>query len=342
MRFEVTADEASPQENVTIEARSGSDAATESLLVVSSGSLHLRVPQNLTAKPGSPVRFTTDAIDDQGLPVSLVVASKPDNATFDAASGLFEWTPADRDLGLTGISFIATNSLGLTQAKTVNIRVVSQRPFLSGLRNGAGSGAVAACSPGALAALIGTSLGAARSEDTIRVLVNGADALVVRTSDERVEFLCPSLAAGTPLAISVAAGDQVSNEVRTVMVKTAPGLFSVDGSGVGVGMILHAHGLAALPRFDRAGMPVSAGDTITLFATGIDCAEISDAPRPFLHFEHDYQQITLLRPSAFPGVCEIHSVVPGGITGNEVKVSIESVREDGTAVRSNTILVAVE
>jgi len=107
-------------------------------------------------------------------------------------------------------------------------------------------------------------------------------------------------------------------------------------------MILHAHGLAALPRFDRAGMPVSAGDTITLFATGIDCAEISDAPRPFLHFEHDYQQITLLRPSAFPGVCEIHSVVPGGITGNEVKVSIESVREDGTAVRSNTILVAVE
>ena len=342
LRFEVSADESGPQENVTIEAHSDSGSAAESLLVVSPGSIHLQAPKTLTATPESPVRFTVSAADEQGLPVSLAVAGKPSGATFDPASGLFEWIPAGQELGSTEVSFTAANSLGFTQTKTVNIKVVASRPILTGLRNAAGSGAVAACTPGALTALVGTSLAGFNSTGTVRVLVNDASAPVIRASSEQVDFLCPQLAPGTPMAISVAAGDLTSNEVRTVMQKAAPGLFSLDGSGNGLGMVVHLGGLAALSRFDRVGMPATAGDAITLFATGMDCTQSPGDPKPLLYFGHTHQQPTLLKPSSFAGVCEIHAVVPDGLAGNEVTLVLEAVREDGTIVRSNQILMAIE
>ena len=93
--------------------------------MVSSGSLHLQAPSSMTTIPGSPVRFAVSADDDQGLPVSAVVASKPNGAAFDPASGLFEWVPTDQEPGATEVSFTAANSLGFTQTKTVNINVGS-------------------------------------------------------------------------------------------------------------------------------------------------------------------------------------------------------------------------
>jgi uncharacterized protein (TIGR03437 family) len=125
------------------------------------------------------------------------------------------------------------------------------------------------------------------------------------------------------------------------MEKTAPGLFILDNSGSEFGLVLHARGLAALPRFDRGGMPASVGDAITLFATGINCDESHDAPKPVLYIGHAYQQVTV-QPSSFSGVCEVHAVVPRGLSGTEVSVVLEAVRDDGTPVSSNRILMAIE
>jgi len=341
-RFEVSADEAGPQETVTIEAHSASGTASESLLVVSGGSTHLQTPNNLTSTPDSPVNFTVQASDDQDLPVSVAVANKPKSATFDPASGLFKWTPVPQELGTHEISFTATNSLGFTTTKTVEINVVASRPSLTGLRNGAGPGAVAACSPGSLATLLGTSLASSASAKPVRVLVNGISASVIRAAGEQIDFVCPQLAPGTPLKISVEAGDISSNEVSAATEKTAPGLFSLDGSGNGIGMVLHDRGLAALPRFDREGMPATSGDAITLFATGINCEENNSDSKPLLYFGHTYQQVTLSKSSSFAGVCEVHTVVPSGVTGTKVSLVLEAVREDGTTVRSNQILIAIE
>jgi uncharacterized protein (TIGR03437 family) len=341
VRFEVQADEEGTQESVDIEARSGSVQARESLLVVPSGPVHLRLPRRLSATPGTPVRFTATAIDDQGLPATVMARSKPDAATFDGASGVFEWTPEDRDLGSAEVSFTATNALGLSAARTVQIEVVPSRPVLSGLRNGAGSVALAACSPGGLATVVGTSLTGLRTMDVVRVLVNEDEAPILGASATQIDFLCPSLAPGTPLRISVAAGDQRSNELRTVMTKVSPGLFSIDGSGSGQGAVMHARGLASLPRFGRAGMPAAAGEEITLFATGIPC-DLSAGPKPVLYFGQAYQQITQLRTAATPGVCEIHSIVPESVSGNEVPLLVELIREDGAVIRSNAVVVAVE
>jgi len=341
LRFEVAADEDASLETVAVEVRSGSASARESVLIMPDRSLHLRLPHSLSVTPGSPVRFTAAAIDDQGLPVSVTAASKPGKSVFDAATGLFEWTPADHDLGSATVEFTAANSLGLTATGTVNIDVIPSRPVLSRLRNGAGSGAVAACSPGAVATLLGSSL-AERSTGTPHVLVNGAEVSVLQASDKQVDFLCPTLAPGTSLEISVSVGGRASNGVKTVMQGTAPGLLSMDGSGSGQGVVAHARGLAALPRFGQEGTPAIAGEEITLLATGINCGEIFAAPKPLLYLGHDFQPITLLRPSAFPGVCEVHSVIPAGVSGNEVALVLEIVREDGSSVRSNAILMAIE
>jgi len=340
LRFEVSADEAGPQESVTIEAHSDSGSASESLLVISAGSIHLRAPKTLIATPDSPVRFTVDAVDDQGLPVSVAVANQPKGATFDPASGLFEWIPATKELTSAEVLFTATNSLGFTQTKTVDIRVVASRPSLAGLRNAVGPGAVAACSPGTLATLVGTSL--AGSGSAMRVLVNGTSASVIRASNEKVDFLCPQLAPGTPLTISLETDGISSNEVPAAMETSAPGLFSLDGMGTGLGMVLHARGLAALPRFDRAGMPATAGDAITLFATGINCDGNPGDLKPILYIEHVSQQVTLLKSTSFAGVCEIHAVVPAGLAGNQVHLVLETVTENGKPVRSNQVLMAIE
>jgi hypothetical protein len=88
------------------------------------------------------------------------------SARFEPASGLYEWTPTDRDLGPTEISFTARNSLDVTVTKTVTIYVVPAQPVLTGF------------------------------------------------------------ATGAPMAIAVEVGGHTSNQLRTVMRQTAPGLFS--------------------------------------------------------------------------------------------------------------------
>src|SRR5262249_22315575 len=52
---------------------------------------------------------------------SLSASGLPSGATFDAASGTFEWTPAQGDLGKHTVRFVATNALGNSITKDVDI-----------------------------------------------------------------------------------------------------------------------------------------------------------------------------------------------------------------------------
>jgi hypothetical protein len=188
---------------------------------------------------------------------------------------------------------------------------------------------------------VGTAFVGTGSSGIPRVFVNGAETEVVRASGEQVDFLCPQFLPGTSFAISLEAGLNASNEIRSVMQRTAPGLLSVDGTGSGLGLVFHSGELAALPRYDRLAAPATAGEAITLFATGIGCEEDSALPRPVLYTGHDYRPITLLRPSRLAGVCEVHSTLPGGLSGSEVDLMLEAMREDGGVVRSNIIRIAI-
>jgi len=88
-------------------------------------------------------------------------------------------------------------------------------------------------------------------------------------------------------------------------------------------------------------MPAIAGETIRLYATGINC-ENSRERLPLLFVGRGYQPITSVTASAFAGVCEVQAVIPEGIAGPKVEVFLETVRADATLLRSNTISLAVE
>jgi uncharacterized protein (TIGR03437 family) len=289
--------------------------------------------------------FLATAVDaqDQALPVSI--SGLPLGATFDPSTGNFAWTPADSDLGNTTTTFTAVDLAGRKTTKNVVIHVIGNQPVITGLRNGAGADAPAACSPNARATLLGTF--AADDQQTaladgLRVLVNGQPAPVLAATAGRVDFLCPSLSAGTPLALSAEVAGQVSADWITSMQETAPGLFSANGSGKGQGIVLHTRGLAALPRFEVDGTPAVAGETISLYATGINCTENSLRSLPLIYFGSQFQPITSITPDSSAGICEVRAVVPYGIAGSVVEMFLETVRADAMPIRSNTISLAIE
>jgi uncharacterized protein (TIGR03437 family) len=340
IRFAVTADDNAVQDEVTIEAREGDTSAQTSLTVVPGNAPHLSVAGSRVAKRGSNLRLTASAADGRDLPVTLAAIGLPESASFDSATGVFEWTPQAGDPDSATLVFTATNSLGATASETVSVYVNNGKPLIVGIENGAGAGASGACSPGALMRLSGASL--TSDSDSTSVLVNGSPARVVEASAERVAFVCPKAAPGTPLTFAVQVGSASSNEMSGVMSDSSPGLLSLDGSGAGQGVAMHTRGLAALPRFGVAGMPAASGEALTLFATGINCGENSVGGLPLLYFGHDYVRVTAARANALAGVCELQAVVPAGVSGDAVPVLLESVRGDGTVARSNIISVAVE
>jgi hypothetical protein len=297
-------------------------------------------------KTGARVAFQVSAVDSQDLPVAVAGKDLPRGATLDPATGDFSWTPGDADLGSVDLLFSASDAAGQVSTGTVRVSVISGKPVISGMRNGAGTGALASCSPGARMTLLGTFVtddqrGGGPLSARIRVRVNGEAVAVPAASGAEIDFLCPVLAAGTPLSMTVEVAGRVSAEFRTVMVETAPGLFSVSGSPRAQGLVMHARGLAAIPRFDADGTPALAGETIRFYATGLNC-ENSNQNSILLYFGKGYQPITSITPSSYAGICEVSAVVPEGVFGLGVELFLEAVRSDATLLRSNTISLAID
>ena len=334
IRFEVQADAGTRQDNVTIEATSPAGTAQTSLAILAPGTPRLQLPAAQLARAGSELHFVVTAVDTQNLPLQIAPGDLPSGASFNQATGEFTWTPTEANLQSVAPTFSARDAAGVSTTGTVQIRVVSGTPAITGLRNGAGENALAACTPGARMSLLGSFPG-----DQIRVRVNGEPAQVLLASAGQVDFLCPALAAGTPLSLTAEAGDRTSAEWRTVMAEAAPGLLSVNGSGKGQGFAMHARGLAAIPRFDLDGTPAIAGETITLYATGMGC---NTDRLPVLWFGQTHQPVASVAPSAFAGVCELQAVVPDGIAGSSVELSLELIRSDATPIRSNTVSLAID
>jgi hypothetical protein len=89
--------------------------------------------------------------DARGFGVNLAAAGLPTGAAFDPKSGVLQWVPTDKDLGVYEIAFTATNMLGAVTTKTVKLYVDSGLPVVTSLENGAGSSAPAGCIPLVLA-----------------------------------------------------------------------------------------------------------------------------------------------------------------------------------------------
>jgi uncharacterized protein (TIGR03437 family) len=354
-RFIVTAAPTAGGETAVVEVRIGSETVRDNLVLLGAGSPLLSVPGTQTAKPGDAVHFSVTATGDQNLPAAISVRGLPANATFSPTTGDFEWLPAQEDLGSRDILFTAINSTGAEVSKAVTVTVADGRPILDRLQNFAGTTALAACSPNSAAALLGSFLsagnpavdltGGTKNLGGTRVQINGDYAAVLRSAPDRVDFVCPNLPQGTPLQIVVETATGVSGLIQSTMAESAPGILTADGSGTGQALAVHPGSteLAAIPNFRMSGKPAIPGDSLTVLATGIDCSSNSASRQPHLRVGADQAQIISVTESPrFAGVCEIGFVVPAGVFGDGVSLTVDVLRGDGKIASSNTTSISVD
>ena len=345
IRFQVAADPDAAGENAILEASAGDTTVRETLAVVSSGP-HLLAPAKIAGVPATAMRFRVSA---SGGAV-IAATGLPTGSVFDANIGAFDWTPAAADLGEHQISFVATDAQGTRTTKSVVVYIGTGAPVLTQLRNVAGG---AVCSPGAIASISGWFLSQAETPLTdrsgrssslgdTRVLVNGAYAPILSASTGQVEFLCPVLAARTPLDIAVETPSGQSSSLATVMEESAPAIFTVDGSPQGPALAVHANSgeLAALPDFRLSARPAVSGERISVRATGIECAASSQL---WMNLGGQPVAVDSAQPvSQMAGICEIAFRIPENVSGDSVSLSIETTRSDAVNSSSNRTTLALQ
>jgi uncharacterized protein (TIGR03437 family) len=116
------------------------------------------------------------------------------------------------------------------------------------------------------------------------ILINGAgfgtDAQVsiestpvplISIAPTQIIALVPSNLTNSAVNVEVQSGGAASNVVFVPVAAASPGLFSVDGSGIGQGYILNQNGTRNTPA-----NPAAPGEKITIYATGVGALSISD------------------------------------------------------------------
>jgi uncharacterized protein (TIGR03437 family) len=234
---------------------------------------------------------------------------------------------------------------------------------LGGIQNAASyiSGAV---SPGEIVIIYGTGIGPATLttwqadsasgllETTVAgttVLFNGIPAPILYTSAGQVSVVAPYEIAGASTAQILVnyQGNNVAASMVTVA-PSAPSIFTV-GSGTGQAAALNQDG-----SVNSVSNPAAEGSTIVLYLTGegqtmpsgVDgkVASASPYPTPLLPVTltiggqtatHSYAGAA---PDEVAGVMQINAVIPAGVTGNAVPVSVQI----GTVSTQNGVTIAVQ
>jgi len=250
------------------------------------------------------------------------------------------------------VGFTAVNSVRVSATQDVRIEVGSGKPAATALVNGASQAAKAACSPGGIASLLGSWLvqdnsgwsdatGQATQLGGTQVRVNGDSVPLLNASGTRVDFLCPQASVGTPLQVVVETGAGQSGPISAAMQDATPGIFTIDGSGQGQGMILFP-GTSAVAMVRNPlvpGEPAQPGDTLAIRVTGLSpdarvSVTLGDVPTPV-------QSIQAVDGN--PGVHEVLVTVPAGVPfGDAVPVRAQFVRAGGGVIESNVVTMAVE
>ena len=342
--FEISADAAAKREAVTLRAQLGQRSVTEA--VVSGASKPgIVAPRKQLGRPGDSVRFSVTATEG----ATLAAVNLPDGATFDSATGEFEWTPSAAQVGTHTVVLKAADENSSAADAAVEVEVDSGATAIADVVNAASRLNAAACSSGSLASITGRWLsndepvedrsGSETELSGMRVQVNGTYVPVVFASPTEVSFLCPEAAPGTRLGITLETKSGFVGTTETVSEDVAPGLFAINGTGRGqaFAIVEETGGIAAVRSAKVSGEPARAGDLISLRATGVTEASV-------VYIGGEQAAVEALRPvEGMIGMTDVLVRVPDAAhRGSNVPVSIETATAGGSTRSSNTVTIAIE
>jgi len=128
-------------------------------------------------------------------------------------------------------------------------------------------------SPGEFVTVFGANLAAATLQagapyptalGGVTVTVNNLPAPIYLVSQGQISFLVPYAVTGSTANIAIENSAGTSNTVTVPLSATSPGIYSVDYSGAGYGVILHAdYSLVSSAR------PAKRGETVLVYLTGL-------------------------------------------------------------------------
>jgi uncharacterized protein (TIGR03437 family) len=330
----------------TIRAQMGAFSAEASLDMVGGPRTAPTSPR--LVKIGEPLSLRIPLVD---VARQVFATSLPPDASFEAASGTFEWTPAATQQGVYELVFTGIDDTGQTETEHITLEVDSGAPRIDAVLHAATRSRDAACSPGSIATLEGRWLtdGSTAADPTgtstqlsgLAVFVNGAPAHLLSASPDRVDFLCPRADPGSTLEIVADTPTGATPSIRTISRSLAPGIFSVDGAGSGQGSILHARSskLAAIrnPRVDAE--PALRGDAIVVYATGLNGSTRVSAVLEGLDAAVDSVEPT----PGFAGISTVTLTLPEirSAVDRPASLQLTAVSPDGSLVESNTVTLAI-
>jgi uncharacterized protein (TIGR03437 family) len=345
---EFQVDAVTESENILVSALTGSKSVTETLTISSQDAFTIQVPGRQFAKYGSPIRFRVST-PDQAL--DLYAEGLPPGASFDSASGQFQWTPDATQIGVHQITFRAADSSGHLARASAAVEVGGWEPVATRIVNAATRSEEAICSSGAIAAIEGHGLGdgAATSDPSgaslelagVKVWSNGIPVPVLSASASELEILCPDALPGAPLQFVVETSRGMTRPLRAIAISAAPGIFSLDGSGGGQGFIVTsgAETIAMMRNYRVPAQPAAAGEQLLIYATGLAgltgiSVQFGEAPpraaaatavpnRPGLY------QVAVFVPETFT---QSDPAVPLFLLGNTPRLRL----------RSNPVTIAIE
>jgi uncharacterized protein (TIGR03437 family) len=194
----------------------------------------------------------------------------------------------------------------------------------------------------------------------IEVLANGRPMPLLFASGSRVNFLCPHLPARTELEIMVQTEDGSRLfAAPSVMVDAAPGLFEVDGPDQGAVLIQGTNQLAKGADQGAQGQAIHAGDTLTIYATGLGETETGWAGAGWAPTDREVRLAgnkvrvrigdAVIDPTfaglapGTAGIYQVDATVPKDApTAASVPLQLEVVAPDGTVLVSNRINFVIE
>jgi uncharacterized protein (TIGR03437 family) len=346
LEFQLESAVSGTDQTAVITAQLGSDSVQETLTL--NPLHHLTAPSHQLVKYGTAVRFSVSSSNPSD---SLSAGSLPAGATFDPASGNFDWTPTAAQEGTYDVTFTALAATGDVATAHVTLDVDSGLPAIDRVVNAASQSQEAACSPGAIARVEGRWLaGDSPSSDPsgtslqlsgTSLKVNGAAVPVLYASLTRVDFLCPHSVPGSSLQIVVETPNAATQPVSTTARDLAPGIFSVDGSGSGQAAAFQAGGsrLVMVRNYRYSAQPAQPGDSMIVYATGIDGAASVSVNIGGIAVSPD----SVSPAPGLAGVSQLVFEVPQAATpGDSVTLSLIGRLPNGSPSSSNQVDIAIE